>query len=30
MGSTIIFDVLQERIKKLPVFFRKRGLERFD
>jgi hypothetical protein len=30
MRSTIVFDVLQERIKEMPVFFRKRGSERFN
>jgi hypothetical protein len=30
MGFTVVFDVLQEGIKEMPVFFRKRGFERFD
>jgi hypothetical protein len=30
VSFAIVFDVLQEGIKKLPVFFRNRGSERFD
>jgi hypothetical protein len=30
MGFTIVFDVLDKRIKEMPMFFRKRGSERFD
>jgi hypothetical protein len=30
MGSTIVFDVLLQTIKELPMLFRNRGSERFD
>ena len=30
MSFTIVFDVLQESIKEMPMFFRNRGSERFD
>jgi hypothetical protein len=30
MSFTVVFDVLQESIKEMPVFFRKRSFERFD
>jgi hypothetical protein len=30
MGFAIVFNVLQERIKEMPVLFRNRGSERFD
>jgi hypothetical protein len=30
MGFTIVFDVFQESIKEMSMFFRKRGSERFN
>ena len=30
MSFTVVFDVLQERIKEMPVLFRNRGSERFN
>jgi hypothetical protein len=30
VGFAIVFDVLQERIEELPMFFRNRGSERFN